>query len=207
MPRVSTAYEQAQREKILRAAITCFGRRGYHQTTIQDICDEADLSKGGLYTYFRSKEDILGAVVDGSVRTMLTDARTAAASGTTVLERLDKVAEVTVARLSAQDAAASPQLMLEIWAEASKNPEIKSVCARAYDEWRMFLVGLLREGVATGEIKPWIDPDSVAAILQGVFDGLSLQEGITEAKVRWSDVTSMLRRGLVEGIVAGASRT
>lgn len=206
MPRVSTAYEQAQREKILRAAVACFGRRGYHQTTIQDVCDEAALSKGGLYTYFRSKEDILAAVVDGSVRMMLTDAQAAAASGTSVLERLDRVAEVTVARLGARDAAASPQLMLEIWAEASKNPEIRSVCARAYDEWRMFLASLLREGIATGEIKPWVDPDSLAAILQGVFDGLSLQEGITEARVRWSQVTSMLRRGLVEGIVVRETR-
>lgn len=203
MPRVSTAYEQSQREKILRAAVTCFSRRGYHQTTIQDICDEADLSKGGLYTYFRSKEEILAAVVDGSVTMMLEDAKAAAASGTTVLERLNRVADVTVARLGAPDATPSPHLMLEIWAEASKNPEIKAVCARAYGGWRTFLAGLLREGIAAGEIKPWVDPDSLAAVLQGVFDGLSLQEGITDARVRWSQVAAVLRRGLVEGVVNG----
>ncbi|HEY3248809.1 MAG TPA: TetR/AcrR family transcriptional regulator [bacterium] len=204
MPRITTAHEHAQREKILRAANNCFGRRGYHQTTIQDICDEAELSKGGLYTYFRSKEDILGAVVENSVRTTLSEAKAAAASGRSALHRLDRVAEVTIARLiSGNSHAASPQLLLEIWAEASKNPEIKAQCSRAYDEWRAFLTGLLRDGIARGEIKAWVDPDSLAAILLAVFDGLSLQEGITAAKVRWPEIATMLRRGLVEGIIAG----
>ncbi len=204
MPRITTEREQSQRDKILRAANTCFGRRGYHQTTIQDICDEAELSKGGLYTYFRSKEDILAAVVGNSVRTTLSEAKAAAASAETALRRLDRVAEVTIARLiSGNSHAASPQLLLEIWAEASKNPEIKAQCTRAYDEWRAFLSQLLRDGIACGEIKPWVDPESLAAILLAVFDGLSLQEGITAAKVRWSEIATMLRQGLVEGIIAG----
>jgi AcrR family transcriptional regulator len=207
VPRVTTEYEHAQREKILRAANARFSSRGYHRTTIQDICDEAEISKGGLYTYFRSKEQVLAAVVDNSVRTMLAEAKAAAASGTTALNRLDRVAEVTIARVMAGEShAASPQLLLEIWAEASKNPDIQSVCARAYAEWRAFLGSLLRDGIAAGEIKPWVDPDSLAAILQGVFDGLSLQEGITQAKVRWSQVTRTLRQGLVEGIIAGETR-
>ncbi|MGH2349297.1 MAG: TetR family transcriptional regulator C-terminal domain-containing protein [bacterium] len=89
---------------------------------------------------------------------------------------------------------------------ARQEPRHPVVCARAYEEWRAFLGSLLRDGIAAGEIKPWVDPDSLAAILQGVFDGLSLQEGITQAKVRWSQVTRTLRRGLVEGIVAGETR-
>ncbi|TLS48644.1 TetR/AcrR family transcriptional regulator [Paenibacillus antri] len=48
---------------ILNSAVTLFAQRGYHQTTIQDIADEAGIAKGGIYFYFKSKEELLLSVV------------------------------------------------------------------------------------------------------------------------------------------------
>lgn len=60
---------------------------------------------------------------------------------------------------------------------------------------------LLREGIADGELKAWMDPDVFAAILVAVFDGLGLQEGMTDGRADWRRITQNLRRGLAEGIV------
>src|SRR5206468_4377917 len=65
MPRVSEAYLAARRHQILDAALTCFRRNGFHTTSMQDVINEAGLSVGAVYRYFRSKEDIIAAIVDG----------------------------------------------------------------------------------------------------------------------------------------------
>ncbi|MBN2282949.1 MAG: TetR/AcrR family transcriptional regulator [Deltaproteobacteria bacterium] len=52
--------EREQRLKtILAAAETLFGRKGYHQTSIEEIADMAEVSTGAVYFYFKNKEDLL----------------------------------------------------------------------------------------------------------------------------------------------------
>ncbi len=201
-PKISTEREHQQRETILQAATACFSEKGYHRTTIQDICDGAKLSKGGLYTYFKSKEEILAAVVEDSVQSTFRQVIEVAGTGGRVPEKLDRIASTILERLTSDKPTShSPQLSFEIWAEASKNPQVKASCVRSYAQWRTFLTDLLREGIVKGEFKTWVDPEALAAILVAVFDGLSLQEGITRARVDWQRITQMLRRGLAEGII------
>lgn len=51
------------RENIIVTATQLFMQKGYEQTSIQDILDTLKLSKGGLYHHFKSKEEILEAVM------------------------------------------------------------------------------------------------------------------------------------------------
>ncbi|MBU9735978.1 TetR/AcrR family transcriptional regulator [Diplocloster agilis] len=54
-------------ERILDVSFKLFMEKGYEQTTIQDIVDElGDLSKGAIYHHFKSKEDIINAVISRS---------------------------------------------------------------------------------------------------------------------------------------------
>jgi AcrR family transcriptional regulator len=45
------------------AALACFARKGYHNTTMDDIVAESGLSKGTLYWYFKSKDDLFLSLV------------------------------------------------------------------------------------------------------------------------------------------------
>jgi len=58
-----TVLKAARKEQILMAALQLFGAKGYQNTSISDIAKKAELSKGLLYNYFESKEDLLNAVV------------------------------------------------------------------------------------------------------------------------------------------------
>ena len=44
-----SASKEERRAQILQAALTCFARKGYHLTTMDDIVAESGLSKGSLY--------------------------------------------------------------------------------------------------------------------------------------------------------------
>ena len=59
MPKVSEEYIESRRQLILKAAIRCFSKKGFSDTTIQDIRRESGLSHGAIYRYFQSKEDII----------------------------------------------------------------------------------------------------------------------------------------------------
>lgn len=65
-PRTSSQFETIRQEKtrlILDTALELFAERGYHQTSISDIAKRAGISKGLLYNYFESKEEVLRSIV------------------------------------------------------------------------------------------------------------------------------------------------
>ena len=55
------------RQRIIDAADSLFYRRGYNQTSFQDISDATGIPRGNFYYYFKTKDEILGAVVDTRV--------------------------------------------------------------------------------------------------------------------------------------------
>ncbi len=64
MPKVPDSHRQERRDQILRAAWRCYERQGFQRTSVRDICEEADLSIGAVYSYFDGKEEILEAVAE-----------------------------------------------------------------------------------------------------------------------------------------------
>jgi AcrR family transcriptional regulator len=67
MPRVSAErreeYLQERRERILDAAIQVFGRKGFAGANVADIAEAANIGKGTVYLYFKSKEEIFSAIL------------------------------------------------------------------------------------------------------------------------------------------------
>jgi AcrR family transcriptional regulator len=57
-------------DEIFRAASKVFISRGYHRATVREIAREAGLSLGGLYSYVRTKEDLLYLVFDKLTTTL-----------------------------------------------------------------------------------------------------------------------------------------
>lgn len=52
------------RQRIVEAADQLFHTRGYNQTSFRDIADITGIPRGNFYYYFKTKDDILGAVID-----------------------------------------------------------------------------------------------------------------------------------------------
>ncbi|MCM2533186.1 TetR/AcrR family transcriptional regulator [Neobacillus pocheonensis] len=64
MPKVSEEYKERKRVTILESALKCFGEKGYHLTTMDDIVAYSKMSKGLLYNYFKSKEELYISLMD-----------------------------------------------------------------------------------------------------------------------------------------------
>lgn len=66
MPRIVKDPEE-RREEILQAARELFDANGYEKTTMRDVMDKLNIAKGTIYHYFRSKNDLLEAVIEKMV--------------------------------------------------------------------------------------------------------------------------------------------
>src|SRR6266540_2302963 len=62
MPRVVPEYKEEARTRILTAANRVFGERGYRQATMDDVAKKLGVSKGALYLYYASKEELFEAI-------------------------------------------------------------------------------------------------------------------------------------------------
>lgn len=73
-PRTTKQYEEIREEKrnlIMDSALEHFAKEGYHATTITHIAKHAGISKGLMYNYFESKEALLRAIIERSVKEVL----------------------------------------------------------------------------------------------------------------------------------------
>ncbi len=59
-----TDLEQERRKQILDAAEKVFTQRGFNKARMDDIVAESGLSKGALYWYYKSKDEIILALMD-----------------------------------------------------------------------------------------------------------------------------------------------
>jgi len=72
-PRTKNQYEKIRESKkalILRSALDLFAKEGYHSTSITHIADRAKISKGLLYNYFESKEELLKEIINQGLKSI-----------------------------------------------------------------------------------------------------------------------------------------
>jgi len=80
-----------RRKEIMNVAQKLFLKRGYSQVTVKDILDAVNLSKGGFYHYFDSKEAVLTALISDMTDEIIDELRLLIDnSNLTALEKLQK---------------------------------------------------------------------------------------------------------------------
>jgi len=198
MPQVSLDPSLDRRAQILEAAIVCFAKRGFHQTSMHDISAEAGISVGLIYRYFANKEAVIAAMADrhkSEIQDLLERARQAPS----LFESLEIL-------FTAHCCENSPKVLsafvVDLYAEASRNPEIADLVRDVLDtamEGVTDLIGRSPEAKAGGThgLKPHELAELIFAVARGMLmlDVLQPQE-MTEAdrRTRQLEVTRRLWR-------------
>ena len=91
MPRTSIEYEQAQQKRIVEGAARVFAENGYRLTTIDQIAQALQLSKGAVYIYFKSKEELYVAALAAIYERRFTILSTAYSENDRILVRFEKI--------------------------------------------------------------------------------------------------------------------
>ncbi|HLH64394.1 MAG TPA: TetR/AcrR family transcriptional regulator [Solirubrobacteraceae bacterium] len=94
-PQLRARYDR-RRDELVRQAARTFARRGYDQTTMQELAATMGLATGALYHYFPGKERLLIAICDQLMEPLLSAATELAAADAPVRERLRAVVRLWV---------------------------------------------------------------------------------------------------------------
>ena len=201
-PKLKPETLAARKAHILTAALSCFSRKGYHHTTMDDIVTEAGLSKGGLYWHFSSKKELFLALFD---QLFVADMERLAAipadqddtAGEKLLAALDLIIQMATSDATRQ----IMPLMLDVWAQNWRDPEVNEAAIEVYRRLRAPMVDLLEEGISSGEFRP-VDANAMASILLGLYDGLAVQWMIEPSMVDWPAITEAVRNTLLAGLLS-----
>jgi AcrR family transcriptional regulator len=188
MPKVTEAHVEARKQQILDAAAACFSRKGFHQSTMQDICREAELSPGAFYRYFQSKEDVIAAMVEERKRESISLVETVLRERADTAGVLDKLAEAFFSRL---EDPAGCALDIELWAEAQSNPRVREAMRLDVCDVSDAFVSVVSEAQARGEINAMLDPRAVAEVMNSFFFGLILQRSLNPNVEIWPYVSAI----------------
>ena len=205
MPRVSQEHEQEVRDRIVRAALQVFGERGFHRATMQDIVRESGLSVGAIYTYFRSKSDLILAGCDLITDQELAQLGARLASVTGYRDRIAAAIGYWFDNLAVEQTdRGSGFLILQAWAEADTDPAIREMLLRRRRETVTAVALVLQEGVMRGELPSWLDVPSVGHALAALLDGVLIEASEDGAGYRRSDAERRIL-AVIETLLAAAS--
>ena len=170
MPKLAPEELTVRRKLILEAARRCFVRNGIHSTSMRDIYEEAGVSAGLIYRYFRSKRELINSLVkewDREVILRLDSfslSEDPQASLTSVFAQLaDWILELSVNEL---------RLLVHFWAEAAQNSEIRRIESKRLAYFATIVSPLVSECQRRRLISRQFEAQAVAQMMFTWIQGL-----------------------------------
>ena len=174
MPKVLPEYLELRRQQILDAAATCFSRRGFHQTTMQDICREVELSPGAVYRYFPSKEAIIEGMCNRGQEANAAGLEAGlAAEGT--LDAFDQLIQIFFLEMDNLKSFEICALNVELIAESPRNERVQKLQERTIQDVLARLVAFMEASQRAGDVDPTLDPEAIARVMIAQYQGLITQ--------------------------------
>jgi AcrR family transcriptional regulator len=157
------------RTALVEAAADVFARKGFHGASLDEIAEAAGFTRGAIYSNFKSKEDLLLAVVDWYSARQLD-------AFTSVLERAGEGTELDAATdVWSRFVRGDPTLLalsLELRLHALRDPEFATRLAAANREQRDRVAALIYEQSRRMNVELRVTPDEMAEISWAASDGL-----------------------------------
>jgi AcrR family transcriptional regulator len=171
-----------RREDMLRAALEVIAERGFPESRIADVAEQAGTSPALVIYYFKTKDNLLTEAMRyaedqwydlGARRMEVIDSAAA---------RLEEIVAMTCLPEADAELPDSWALWLDLWAQSVRHPEVARVREEFDAHWRETIAGVVRDGQASGE---FTDTDAVefAITLSALLDGFAIQIALEDPVV------------------------
>jgi AcrR family transcriptional regulator len=185
------------RTKIMDSAIKLFSARGFAAASVDDICEEAGISKGAFYHHFESKQALFIALLDGWLQ----------AIDTAIEASKDKTAPETFTQMTEafpylfETAGEGLPMFLEFWLQASRDKKIWEASIAPYRRYHKYFTSLIKKGVEEGSFVE-VDPELASRMIVATAMGLLLQSLLDPKGAKWEkvarDSTNLLVNSLLQ---------
>lgn len=182
MPRVSPEYEQNQRKKIMEGASKVFAKYGYGQTTMDQICKELTLSKGAVYTYFRSKEELYIMIMKYIFENRYTLVSSSFEETDPFMVKLEKIINCLENLVNSKNHVYA-RLSVEGFLESDRIQSLQKIKADSYNCFYNLLHDLLTKEQDAGKLSPKFEISGMVTVMMATLDGLMMYGLLKERKL------------------------
>ncbi|MDF1525080.1 MAG: TetR/AcrR family transcriptional regulator [bacterium] len=161
--------EPTVRQRILDAAAKEFGRFGYGAASMNRLVKGAGISKGAIFNYFGTKAGLFDYIYRSSLEEVKVQLRTVRDSSRTepFFGRLEKVLRTGLDFTTRRPLSAAIYYRVIYTGDA---PHGNRILSQIQETSKRFLKNLIEDGVRKGELRPDIDAEKSAFIIQSVLD-------------------------------------
>jgi AcrR family transcriptional regulator len=195
LPKVVPEYKEQAREKIIERSLKMFSERGYYRTRMMDIASDMGVSKGAIYEYFQSKEQLFIEAIKHHGEKRAKVLRSFLNSGSfkslSTAEFFDEMLELRLGSLP---------LSVDLLRVTDRNKELGKQFIGVAKEWERGLVALIDEMKGRGEIRDDIDSSTlsmgVLALRDGLYGQLTMGADKYEVRKTWVDIMGFLLKSV-----------
>lgn len=195
MPKVTSMYKAEVKEKIVQAAIESFTQTGFDRTKMEDIAKRLGLSKGTIYLYFKSKEDLFLAICEYNIQKGDKEDAGLFIRKENVASDAEQIYDNIRRREQGND-----RVMLEMVAESARNPKLRKAMYELHVKVHEHVMEGVRNKIEQGFLRKDVDAISLAIALVALYDGLAVNRmlGIGDAANKRAWVT------MIKAMIAGS---
>lgn len=195
MPRLTDKTKLQRREQISSAALRCFARQGFAETSMADIVAESGLSAGSIYSHYDSKVELIRVVAADVLHGRVDLFAEAVGEVVTPAEALQTFMEDII----------NPDLarvLVQVWAEVARDEALAEVAVANLQGLREMLADTLAAWIDETSARENRDRatlerqtvDAVLACTQGYIVRIALERDLDAAALRTSLVASLSAR-------------
>lgn len=162
---------EERRAQIIETAIKVFARQGFASTRMDDVAAESGLSKGLLYWYFKSKEEIIIAIADLLFGVEFRKMQSLSVEGQTAHACLESFLEIFIEDLQGMLKVAP--VIYEFYALAFRNATVRRVMQEYLGRFVAILEPIVQQGMQNGEFTPG-DTHQVTIAIGAALEGTLL---------------------------------
>jgi AcrR family transcriptional regulator len=160
-----------RKNQILTAAEEVFTEKGFDQARMGDIAEQTGLSKGTLYLYFKSKDDLIIAILDRLFQLEFRQMEKLIVADKSARQCVEEFAD-----LATNDISAMLRLMpiaYEFLALAFRNKYVQHALKQYLNRYLDILIPIIQRGIDSGEFRA-VDAREVALAAGAIFEGTIL---------------------------------
>ena len=189
--------QDRRKEQIMSAALSVVVTKGYDQSRMDDIVEKSQLSKGAIYWYYKSKEEVYLSLVDywftqysSGVIEMLQKQELAS-------DKLKALFDFFIEQFKKNPSAF--KLLVEFWRLAGLNPGFNAKLQQVYSDFLDYIIEIIKLGISNREFKnvePRITALSILINIEGINWFTLFDKSGVEAQEYINTISDFILNGL-----------
>ena len=189
--------QDIRKDQIMNAAQVVVASKGYDQARMDDIVEKAQLSKGAIYWYYKSKKDIYLSLIDYWFNEYSAGVLKSLEDKDSSSEQLKSLFEYFVDQFDQNPD--TFKIMVEFWRTSGLDMDFNNKLQEIYSQFLEYIIDIIKNGIESGEFKevdPRITALSILINIEGIHWFTLFDKSGVEAHEYINTISNFILNGL-----------